>query len=253
VLRERAADQIITEMRNRIASGALPRGSKLPTERELASLYGVSPPTVREALRALTSTGLIEVRHGSGAYVAANSDGILDGSLAMLLQLESVGLLDVFDLLTVLNLYVAELAITHATTEDIDRMRLAAEATANCRSQDEVTSAVTEFLVAFAASAHQPLLDALCGFLVRMVVRVEASSHGQRSEQFWKRWAGDTSVLRLDVVHALDARDPEKLAAEVARFHAHIRKRIMRLPSLRHARMSDPAIVSFLAATTPGR
>jgi GntR family transcriptional repressor for pyruvate dehydrogenase complex len=251
-MRERAADQIITEMRNRIASGALPRGSKLPTERELAAMYGVSGPTVREALRALTSTGLVEVRHGSGAFVAANSDGIIDGSLAMLLQLESVGLLDVFDLLTVLNLYVAELAIAHASTEDIARMRMAAEATADCRSQDEVMSAVTEFLVAFVASAHQPLLDALCGFLVRMVVRVEASSHGQRSEQFWKRWAGDTSVLRLDVVRALDARDPEKLTAEVARFHAHIRKRIMRVPALRQARMSDPAVVSYLAAASAG-
>jgi GntR family transcriptional repressor for pyruvate dehydrogenase complex len=251
-MRERVADQIITEMRARIASGALPRGSKLPTERELATSFGVSPPTVREALRALTSMGLVEVRHGSGAYVATNSDGILDGSLAMLLQLESVGVLDVIDLLTVLNLYVAQLAIDDATAEDIERIRLAAEATAACRSGDEVTLAVTEFLVAFVSSAHQPLLDAICGFLVRMVVQLESSIYGQRSVQFWQRWAADTSVLRLDIVSALVARDGEKLAAEVTRFQAHIRKRIMRVPALRHARMSDPAIVSVLAGAKPG-
>jgi GntR family transcriptional repressor for pyruvate dehydrogenase complex len=99
-MRARAADQIITEMRARIASGALPLGSKLPSERELAASFGVSPPTAREAFRGLSSMGLVEIRHGSGAYVAAKSDSLLDSSLAMLVQLEGVGVLDLIGLLT---------------------------------------------------------------------------------------------------------------------------------------------------------
>jgi GntR family transcriptional regulator, transcriptional repressor for pyruvate dehydrogenase complex len=252
-MRARAADQIITEMRARIASGALPLGSKLPSERELAASFGVSPPTAREAFRGLSSMGLVEIRHGSGAYVAARSDSLLDSSLAMLVQLGGVGVLDLIGLLTKLNLYVAELAVDNATADDIERMRLAAEATANPESAEDVAAAVTDFLVSFVASAHQPLLDALCGFLIRMVVQLESASHKTRTARFWKRWSGDTSAFRLEIVRALDSRDGERLAVAVARYHEHVHDRIMRVPSLRRARMSDPTIVSFLAGTTPGR
>jgi len=95
VTRARVADQVIDDLRERILTGALPRGSRLPTERELAAEFGVSAPTIRESLRALTSLGLVDVRHGSGAYVRTDSNAILSGPLAMLMQLESVSLQEV--------------------------------------------------------------------------------------------------------------------------------------------------------------
>lgn len=52
-----------------LASGHYPVGSRLPAERELTAKYGVSRPTVREAVIALEVQGLVEVRLGSGAYV----------------------------------------------------------------------------------------------------------------------------------------------------------------------------------------
>src|SRR5882724_10376319 len=66
VPRASAADQIIEQLRTQILTGALPLGAKLPTERELGLEFGVSSPTIREALRALSSMGLIEARQGSG-------------------------------------------------------------------------------------------------------------------------------------------------------------------------------------------
>ncbi len=63
-----------------IARGEFPPGSRLPTERELAQLLGVSRPSVREGLIALEVEGLVDVRVGSGIYVrraragTANSD-----------------------------------------------------------------------------------------------------------------------------------------------------------------------------------
>jgi DNA-binding FadR family transcriptional regulator len=65
-----------------IARGEFPPGSRLPTERELASLLGVSRPSVREGLIALEVEGLVDVRVGSGIYVrrsrAANADSLGD-------------------------------------------------------------------------------------------------------------------------------------------------------------------------------
>jgi GntR family transcriptional repressor for pyruvate dehydrogenase complex len=58
-----------------IKSGLYGIGGRLPAERELATEYNVSRPTVREAIIALEVQGLIEVRVGSGAYVRRKPDG----------------------------------------------------------------------------------------------------------------------------------------------------------------------------------
>ena len=56
-----------------IAEGVFAVGDRLPSERELALAYGVSRPTVREAVLALELDGLVEVRKGVGVFVVANS------------------------------------------------------------------------------------------------------------------------------------------------------------------------------------
>src|SRR5690349_12503524 len=48
-------------------------GQRLPSERDLANTYGVSRPTIREAIIALELDGLVEVRLGSGVYVTARA------------------------------------------------------------------------------------------------------------------------------------------------------------------------------------
>ena len=55
----------------RIEEGRYEVGGRLPSERDLAQTFGVSRPTVREAIIALELDGLVEVRQGSGVYVAA--------------------------------------------------------------------------------------------------------------------------------------------------------------------------------------
>lgn len=64
-LYRRLADQIAGE----IEAGKYRVGERLPTERELAEQFGVSRPTLREALIALEMQGMIEARHGMGIYV----------------------------------------------------------------------------------------------------------------------------------------------------------------------------------------
>src|SRR5882757_5993142 len=150
VTRATAADQIIEQLRTQILTGALPVGAKLPTERELGLEFGVSSPTVREALRALSSMGLVEARQGSGAYVAPKLGRIMASAMGMLMQLENVELEDLLGLQSVLNFYAADLAVVRATDEDITRVRERAEATAHCTTIEDVTTAVPGFIMAFA-------------------------------------------------------------------------------------------------------
>jgi DNA-binding FadR family transcriptional regulator len=70
-LHQQIADQIADMIRGR----RFGRGSRLPAERDLARKFAVSRPTIREALVALEISGLIEVRTGSGAYVATDDLG----------------------------------------------------------------------------------------------------------------------------------------------------------------------------------
>lgn len=66
---DRLYQDLARSLRDELAAGLYPIGARLPAERELAAKFGVSRPTVREAVIALEVQGLIEVRVGSGAYV----------------------------------------------------------------------------------------------------------------------------------------------------------------------------------------
>ena len=56
-----------------ISAGVYPIGSRLPAERDLTERFGVSRPTIREAIIALEMQGLVEARKGSGVFVLASS------------------------------------------------------------------------------------------------------------------------------------------------------------------------------------
>jgi GntR family uxuAB operon transcriptional repressor len=81
-----------------IADGRFPRGSKLPADRDLATMLGVSRSTAREALLVLELIGAIDIRHGDGVYVSSKpmtvdeDDAILNGEPRDLI--ESRGLLE---------------------------------------------------------------------------------------------------------------------------------------------------------------
>ena len=253
VTRTTAADQIIEQLRTQILTGARPIGAKLPPERELSVEFGVSSPTIREALRALSSMGLIEARQGSGAYVAPNLSRSIASVMGMLTQLENVGLNDLLGLQSVLNNYAAGLAVSRATDDDIARLLERAEATAHCATLDDVTTAVPAFIVAFADAAHQPLLSALSSFLVTLLVQVEVTSYKRTSAKFWRSWAKETSQYRLAIAGALQRRDLPELHAALATFHDAVPARFQSIPALRNARMSDPALAPALAKVVAGR
>ncbi|GIX22101.1 MAG: GntR family transcriptional regulator [Gammaproteobacteria bacterium] len=66
---KRLYQQVADKLMAMIEAGRFPPGSRLPAERKLAETFGVSRPTVREAIIALELAGYVEVRVGSGVYV----------------------------------------------------------------------------------------------------------------------------------------------------------------------------------------
>jgi len=71
--------QIADQVRSLIAAGEFPPGSRLPAERELAKRFGVSRPSLREALIALEVEGYVDVRPGAGIMVTTPNNAVPDG------------------------------------------------------------------------------------------------------------------------------------------------------------------------------
>ncbi|WP_316860916.1 FadR/GntR family transcriptional regulator [uncultured Cohaesibacter sp.] len=68
--------QVADDLQDRIVAGEFPEGGKLPTERSLATEYGVSRTCVREALLAMEISGLVSIRVGSGVFVLPSSEKV---------------------------------------------------------------------------------------------------------------------------------------------------------------------------------
>lgn len=91
--------QIATEVRAQIVSGELSEGDSLGREPELVERFGVSRPSLREALRILEAEGLVTVVRGvlGGVVVHEPSERMTARTAALVLQARNVSLADVYD------------------------------------------------------------------------------------------------------------------------------------------------------------
>jgi GntR family transcriptional repressor for pyruvate dehydrogenase complex len=94
--RARSFDDVVCQLREAILSGRIRPGDRLPGERHLCESFGVGRPTLREALRSLEATGLIEVRpgKGGGSYAVTPSEATVGDALAALVNLRGASLED---------------------------------------------------------------------------------------------------------------------------------------------------------------
>ena len=75
---EKGFEKVSAFLRERLLAGSLKPGDRLISERELATLLGVSRPIVREALRALTVLGIVEIRDRIGTVVTRPDVSVLN-------------------------------------------------------------------------------------------------------------------------------------------------------------------------------
>jgi len=124
VKQSRNFQDVVDQIREAIRQGRLKLGDKLPPERELQKIFGVSRPSIREALRVLEGNGLIEVRTGvaGGAYVMDDTIREAAKVLTFLLQMEKVSLGELAEFRERLEGGTAYWAALRATEEDIQEL-----------------------------------------------------------------------------------------------------------------------------------
>src|SRR5215813_8997128 len=118
----RIYEEIVRQVKQLIAEGRLKSGDQLPPERDLAEKFLVSRTSVREALRALESVGLIEIRPGEGTFVREVSVDALVEPLALVLLSQRAMIEELFEARRLLEPAIAGLAARRATKEEIQEM-----------------------------------------------------------------------------------------------------------------------------------
>lgn len=110
--------QVADEILRSVALGVISVGQRLPNERELAQKCNVSRATVREALLALELSGVVEVRRGSGCYLAGLE---LTSALSSARSID-VAPRDLLEVRRALEPLAARLCAEHAGTEDLAQL-----------------------------------------------------------------------------------------------------------------------------------
>src|SRR5215210_5582144 len=113
------AEEVVSQLRDMIHRGELNAGDRLPPERDLAKLLGVSRPTLRAGIRSLSTVGILQSKQGAGTFVADRGESpTLDSSaLRMLSALHGFTSAEMFEARLALEMSIAGLAARRASSE----------------------------------------------------------------------------------------------------------------------------------------
>lgn len=191
IRRQKAYTQIAQQIIDSIRKGEFTLGERLPSAKQLEVKFGVSRPSVREALSALELAGVVEIRSGQGAFVVNLPADQAEGSRFEFDQGESAA--EVLEVRLVLEPEAARLAAQRSAEEDIQML---------VRSLDVLRAVVAEGRPAVAGDIqfHTALAKASGNSVIYDIMRGVAEYWGQalwRSlrERAWAR--GDLGRIYL--------------------------------------------------------
>ncbi len=169
---EEAADQIAEKVR----TGELRTGDRLPGERSLAAQMEISRPTLREAVKVLVEAGVLEVRRGPGGGMYVATDVVPTDLVRHSASLRLAEIAAVLEARRLLEPRVAQLAAERATEDDfaamersIDAMRRIVEGGWHQRQEDRFLQLDVQFHLALARAAGNPTVETLMRMLFRQL------------------------------------------------------------------------------------
>lgn len=217
-----AYEQVAVQLRELIASGQTKPGERLPTEADLAKSFGVSRTTIREALRVLTSEGLIETSRGitGGSFVKrldpAHVSEFLRNRLSVLVGTDGIEVADVLDARIALEVPAARWAAERRTDDEVAALERASHIPHVKSAAVGVVIGNTEFHLALLDASHSKLLTALArpvfDVLMDLTQRRNLSSP----------ITADSDDAHPRIVDAIRRRDPDGAAAAMEEHLASI-------------------------------
>jgi DNA-binding FadR family transcriptional regulator len=163
----RLADQVSNQLKKAILHGEYQTGEKMPTEHQLVAIFGVSRVIIREAIRNLERSGLIEIKRGpkGGAFVQPVRHDAVSQIIQDLFKRARGTVDDIMEVRLEIEPIVAGLAAERATKDDIRMLKEALEGMPGPPSREYVAANVN-FHRHLAACAHNPIYHILVNILM---------------------------------------------------------------------------------------
>ena len=216
---EHIADRLVTA----IALGEFVPGQRLPTERDMAAMLGVSRTTVREAIHRLSALGHVEVRRGrnGGTFVISDAGPEATEMIRRTLLPEWERFERLFDFRQLIEPLIARVAAERRTDQDVPVIRDILQAYVDAGDREASRAADEALHATIARATHNPYLVALSAS-IRGEISLGFGAEPY-SSQIRARAVGDHGALADAVIGG----DPER-ALEVARKHFAITESVLR-------------------------
>lgn len=163
-------ETIIQQIKGQIKKGILKPGEKLPSERKLADLLGVSRTSVREAIQALAFSGYLEVIQGKGTYIleiATQYDEIVN----FFSEFPNYSLDYLMEARIMLEGEFARLATLNARQEEIDVIEKIFNEIAKSKDLNSFVVKDLEFHLTIAKATHNPIMNGLMKIIGEMLYK----------------------------------------------------------------------------------
>jgi len=205
-----AAKLVVAFLRRLIEGGEFKAGDKLPPERELAQLIGVSRVSVRAGLQSLAAVGVVESRRGAGTFVADGPPLLDVNPLSLFSALHGIPEDELFETRRVIEIDLAGMAAERARGDDL--AAISEEVMEMFASFDDVQRFLIHdirFHRAVAAAARNPLLAAIMEMVADLF-------YDQRRKTV-DRWRGapEASEQHRRIYQAIRAGDVERARREM--------------------------------------
>jgi GntR family transcriptional repressor for pyruvate dehydrogenase complex len=199
------SDLVVDKITNSIINGELSIGELLPPENKLCEIFGVSRSILREAIRALVSKGLVEVKQGHGTFVRLPKIEISEEAVRNYLMTNAFSLQQLMEIRTPLEMEAAIFAAERREEKHLERMEESMKIL-NTKSSVEVYADADD-------SFHQAIIDAsknpLFGIMIRSIM-----VHLHVGRQLSIRHFGIAVVIEdhKAILEAIKNREPMKAA-----------------------------------------
>jgi GntR family transcriptional repressor for pyruvate dehydrogenase complex len=204
----------IEQMRQLIATGQLVPGQRLPPEAELADSLGTSRNTVREAVRALVTARVLDVRRGDGTYVTSLRPELLLAGIGAAADLLQDGFtLELVQVRRILEPAATAMAASRISDITLSELEVCLHRMSEARSHDELVQFDEEFHhLVNTASGNATLASMLAGVSSR-------TTRGRAWRGVVEAGATERTIAEhTGILAALQARDPQ-LAGAAALVH----------------------------------
>lgn len=248
----RTYEQVLTQIQDKILDGELRIGSRLPSERDLVEILGVSRSSVREALRSLETLGLIDSNgysgRASGSVVSSRSSQALGKLLRLHVALADITVADLVDVRFQLEQTGVLVAAQSRSAPDINRLRELNEA---MRSPSLIAAELDQLDSSFHVAIASASGNRLTAILVKTLCDAAGSNTASSGPEKWRSDAEDIAAEHDAIVTAIDSGET---AGAALLLRKHIARSIATRPRDRKSSgrwaKADPNSIELIASSS---